>query len=80
MIDTLKVNRELSGAGFNAEQAEVLTRALTERESDLVTKDYLRAELIEALAPIRSDILLLKWMLGLVLAGILTLILKAFFP
>lgn len=32
------------------------------------------------LAPIKSDLLLLKWMIGLVLGGIVALILRAFFP
>ena len=32
------------------------------------------------LAPVKSDLLLLKWMIGLVLGGIILLILKTFFP
>jgi hypothetical protein len=44
--------------------------------ADLVTKKDLQIEL----APIKSDLLLLKWMIGLVLGGIVALILRAFFP
>ena len=32
------------------------------------------------LAPIRSDLTLVKWMLGLVLGGVIALLLKSFFP
>ncbi|MDO9140388.1 MAG: DUF1640 domain-containing protein, partial [Methylobacter sp.] len=44
-------------------------------EADLVSKKDLQIEL----APIRADINLIKWMLGILLGGVLTLILKAFF-
>jgi hypothetical protein len=42
---------------------------------ELVTTKDLQIEL----APIKSDTLLIKWMLGLLLAGVASLILKAFF-
>jgi hypothetical protein len=40
-----------------------------------VTKKDLQLEL----APVRSDLAVLKWMMGVLLAGVLSLILKAFF-
>jgi hypothetical protein len=33
-----------------------------------------------ALAPAHSDLTLVKWMLGLLLGGIIALLLKSFFP
>jgi hypothetical protein len=54
--------------------AEALADA--QREAELVTKKDLQIEL----APIRADINLIKWMLGLLLAGVLALVLKALFP
>lgn len=45
-------------------------------EADLVTKKDLQIEL----APVKSDLLLLKWMIGFILGGIIALILKTFFP
>ena len=48
----------------------------TQGEVELVTKKDLQIEL----APLKSDLTLVKWMLGLVLGGVLALILKAFFP
>jgi hypothetical protein len=44
-------------------------------ESDLVTRKDLEIEL----APIKADIVLIKWMLGLLLGGVAALALKAFF-
>lgn len=48
----------------------------TLKKADLVSKKDLQIELV----PIRADINLIKWMLGILLCGVLTLILKAFFP
>ena len=45
-------------------------------EADLVTKYELQIEF----APIKSDLLLAKWMTGLILGGIIVLVLEAFFP
>ena len=36
-----------------------------------------KSDLEQALAPIRTDLTLLKWMIGAVLAGIISLILRA---
>ncbi|MGN2392774.1 DUF1640 domain-containing protein [Pelomicrobium sp. G1] len=59
-------------------QAEALADAFRDAqgEADLVTKKDLQIEL----APIKADITVVKWMLGLLLGGVLALILKAFFP
>jgi hypothetical protein len=43
--------------------------------STLVTRKDLQIEL----APIKADIVLIKWMLGLLLGGVAALVLKAFF-
>jgi hypothetical protein len=48
-------------------------RAIGTAQDDLVKK----ADLEQALAPIRTDLTLLKWMIGAVLAGIVSLIIKA---
>jgi hypothetical protein len=41
----------------------------------LATKDILE----QALAPLRTDLTVLKWMMGVLLAGVMSLILKGFF-
>lgn len=40
-----------------------------------VTKDILE----QAFAPLRTDLTVLKWMMGFLLAGVMSLILKGFF-
>ncbi|MGG7055794.1 hypothetical protein [Nitrosomonas sp. ANs5] len=75
-FDTLKFVERLKAAGVPEAQAkaeaEALALALSEAmESQLATKvDVNRIE---------RELLVIKWMIGLVLGGIVTLILKAFF-
>jgi hypothetical protein len=44
--------------------------------AELVTKKDLQIEL----APLKMDLTLIKWMLGLLLGGVVALVLKAFAP
>jgi len=89
-FDTLKFATRLEKAGVERGQAEVHAQALAEivdaNLAALVTKQDLQLEL----APIRKDIdlleqrmharfTLLQWMLALVLGGVISLIVKAFF-
>ena len=75
-FDTHRFVRRLREAGFDEKQAEALTEAMRAAidESELVTRKDLQIEL----APIRADLTMLKWMSGLVLGGIVTLIVKSF--
>ena len=77
-FDTLKFVEKLKAAGIPETQAKAMAEAFKDAqgEADLVTKKDLQLEL----APLKADITLIKWMLGLLLGGILALILKAFFP
>ena len=76
-FDTLKFVERLRAGGVPEEQAkaeaEALVTAFSEAmDSQLATKiDINRLE---------RELIVIKWMVGLVLGGILTLILKAFFP
>ncbi len=78
-FDTLHLVDKLKAAGFPPEQAEAVVRAIGEAQEELVTKTYLDHTLEKALAPIRTDLTLLKWMMGLLLAGVMSLVLKGFF-
>jgi len=54
-------------------EAEALASAFSEAmDSQLATRDGINR--------LERELLVLKWMVGLVLGGIVTLILKAFFP
>jgi hypothetical protein len=77
-FDTHKFIRKLEAAGLSMQQAEAIADAVKEAqgEADLVTKKDLQIEL----APIKSDLLVAKWMMGLILGGTIALVLKSFFP
>ncbi|EIC22570.1 hypothetical protein [Thiorhodovibrio frisius] len=75
--DTLKFVEKLKSAGIAEEhanaEAEALVSAFSEAmDAQLATKaDINRLE---------RELLVVKWMVGLVLGGIVTLMLRAFFP
>ena len=71
-FDSLKLSDKLKTAGFTAEQADAVVRVIAEAQDELVTKK----DLDIALAPLKADINLLKWMMGFVLAGIVGILLK----
>ena len=77
-FDTLKFTKRLKEAGFPEAQAEALVNAIlgATSEAELVTKKDLQIEL----APLKTDLTLIKWMLGLLLGGVIALLLKAFSP
>ncbi len=82
-FDTLKFVKRLKEAGFNEQQAEALSDAQKETLSEvmdttLATKgDVTRID--KELVDIKFELILIKWMLGFVLAGVAALILKSFF-
>lgn len=80
-FDTLKFVKTLEANGFDAKQAEAIACAYRDAssEQDLVTKESLKFELQAELAPIKSEMQVMKWMNSLVLGGIIILILKSFF-
>jgi hypothetical protein len=78
-FDTLELVDKLKTAGFSPEQAESDVRVIAEAQQDLVTKQYLDHALARELAPIRTELAVLKWMMGLVIGGLIALIIKGFF-
>lgn len=76
-FDTLKFVERLKAGGVPESQAKAEAEALVSvfseaMDSQLATKiDINRLE---------RELLVVKWMVGLVLGGVLALILKAFFP
>ena len=74
-FDTLELTDSLKRSGIPAEQAEAVVRAIAKAQDALVTQSYLDS----TLAPIRADLAVLKWMMGVLLAGVLSLVMKTFF-
>ncbi len=77
-FDTLKFVERLKASGMPDTEAKAIAEAFRDAQSDaeLVTKKDLQIEL----APLKGDLLLLKWMMGLILGGVLALILRSLFP
>jgi hypothetical protein len=74
-FDTLRFVERLKAVGVPDERAkaEALVTAFSEAmDSQLATKSDINR--------VEPELLVIKWRVGLVLGGILTLILKAFFP
>ena len=80
-FDTLKFVETLKKSGFEDEKAKAIAAAYQDASNDqqLVTKTDLEIALQKELAPIKSEMQLMKWMLTVVLGGIVMLILKSFF-
>ncbi len=73
-VDTLKLSDKLESAGFNRAQADAVVRAIAEAQDELITKQSLEI----AIAPVKTDIAVLKWMLGFNLAFTMAMLWKVF--
>jgi len=56
-----------------------VVRVIAKSQDSLVTQDHLDRKLVSSLAPLLTDLAVLKWMMGLVMAGVMSLVLKSFF-
>lgn len=76
-FDTLKFVKTLEAGGLSEAQAESIATAYRDASVDqeLVTKKDLQLEL----TPIKSELHMMKWMMGLILGGVVALVLKSFF-
>lgn len=77
VIDTLALARKLRDkAHFTPEQAEGVAEAINEMLTEQVAT---KADLRDETAPVKADLLLVKWMVGFnlaITAAILTLLLR----
>jgi hypothetical protein len=74
-FDTQELVRELRTSGIPQEQAETVVRTIVKSHAELVTT----ADLLIELAPIKADLLVLKWMMGVLIAIALSNFTKQFF-
>jgi hypothetical protein len=74
-FDTLELVDKLKNAGIPQEQAEAVVRVIADAQIKLVTKDDLEI----SLSPLKTDLAVLKWMIGILIAGVMSLVLKTFF-
>jgi len=78
-FDTMDLSRKLRDAGFDERQAEAVVRVMSDSQGVLVTKDHLEITLGKELSPIKADLLLLKWMMGVLIAMTVANFAKQFF-
>lgn len=90
-FDTLKYAERLEAGGFSPQQAKAEAQALAEvlsspevvsaRDIDRLEGkiDLLRSEMNGKFAEVNGKFTLLQWMLGLLLAGVASLVIKSFF-
>ncbi|MEO5660101.1 MAG: DUF1640 domain-containing protein [Polaromonas sp.] len=77
-FDSLKLSDKLKASGFTAEQAETVVRVIAEAQDELVTKKDLQIALEQVLNPMKADLLVLKWAVGLNTALCLLILGKLF--
>jgi len=85
-FDTLELVDRLKTAGLPQEQAEAVVRVIADAQNKLVTTDALKSALDDMIAPVKIDLAVLKaeatfnkWMLGFLLAGVMSIVIKTFF-
>ena len=83
-FDTLRFTRTLEKAGLPTAQAEAISDAFKDAsgEAEIATKrdiEKLESNIKIEQITIKNELFLLKWMLGLVIAGVMSLVLKQFF-
>ena len=66
----------LKSAGADEEKARAAAQAIASHQQETTE---LRTEMRTGFAEIRGELKLLKWMMGLLLAGIASLVIQAFF-
>jgi hypothetical protein len=84
-FDSEQLVTELEASGVPLAQARGIVRGIIKAQERLVTSEYFDARLHQELAPIKQDLAVVKteltmqrWMLGFLMAGMLSLMLKAF--
>ena len=72
--------------GIPQEQVEAVIRVIAEAQDQLVTKDDLKSALDDVINPIKIDLavlktdsLAIKWMMGILIAGVMSIVIKTFF-
>ena len=73
-FDTLELVDKLKTAGIPQEQAEAVVRVIADAQHRLVIKDDLEI----ALSPLKIDLAVLKWMIGILIAGVMSIVIKTF--
>lgn len=81
-IDTQDAVTKLKAVGVSQEHADAFIRAIVEPQDNLITKTDIELALNPIkmdLALIKADSVTLKWMMGVLIAGVMSIVVKTFF-
>jgi hypothetical protein len=83
-FDTLKFVEKLKSGGIPENQAKAISEAFRDAsgDSDLATKRDIRElelKIETRFEQVKGELTLMKWMMGILLGGIIALVLKAYF-
>lgn len=78
-FDTLKFAKRLKESGIPGEQAEAQAEALADAFETSSPGVAIKADLRELELKITNQLTLLTWMMGFMLAGVVSLVMKTFF-
>jgi hypothetical protein len=81
-FDTQEAVIKLKAVGVSQEHADAFVRAIVDSQDNLVTKDVLEISLLPIktdLAVLKADSITIKWMMGIIIAGVMSIVIKTFF-
>ena len=67
-FDTYDFVVKMKEAGFDEKQAEAVVRMVALSQSELVTNLHFDMKIEKELAPIKAELLVIKWMMGVLIA------------
>ena len=81
-FDTQEAVIKLKAVGVSQEHADAFVRAIVDSQDGLATKEFIEL----ALLPVKTDLAVLKadsathkWMMGILIAGVMSIVIKTFF-
>jgi hypothetical protein len=67
-FDTHDFVIKMREAGFDEKQAEAIVRVVTAFQSELITNTHFDMKIEKELVPIKAELLVIKWMMGVLIA------------
>lgn len=78
-FDAHDVVMKVREAGFDEKQAEVIVRVIAASQDELITSTHFDLKIEKELAPIKAELLVIKWMMGVLIAIAVANFAKQFF-
>ncbi len=78
-FDTHDFVTKMREAGFDEKQAEVIVRVIATSQDELMTNTHFDLKIEKELAPVKAELLVIKWMMGVLIAIAVANFAKQFF-